>query len=346
MDQRAVTNWADWWSWVCAGLDGGAAPGGAAWIAVAGEVVVHDCHGWAAEVPQREPLRRDQRFDLASVTKAISTTSCVMALVEDGRVALDAAAAEYLPELAQWGKGAVTVRHLLTHTAGLAPFLRLYESSGTREEMQRRVLQAGLETTPGSRVTYSDLGFMTLGFLVEQVTGQRQDRYLAERVLAPLGLADELGYGPVPAASAVATEDCPWRQRVMRGEVHDENAYACAGVAGHAGLFGTVAAVGRFGQALLSGRLLAEATRRLLFAERHDVAARQFWLGWKRLDYESGDPLAFGHDGFTGTLLWVCPARRLVVALLTNRVHPSRDNRRLYDRRPAWVNAAARLASG
>lgn len=327
---------------VCDGLDGGAAPGGACWVAQDGEVVCHAHHGLARVEPSPRPLAGDMLFDLASVTKAIATTTCVLALAESGRLDLDAPAAEHLPELAAHGKATVTPRQLLTHQAGLPAWERYYETCATRAAVRERVLSTPLLRLPGVEVEYSDVGFLTLGFLVEAVTGERQDQTLG-RLLAPLGVGDVLRYLPSEPARCVATERCPLRGRVVQGEVHDENAWRCDGVAGHAGLFGTVEAVGRFGQAVLDRRVLLRATWDEVFALRRDVAAERFWLGWKRLDYGSGDAAAFGHDGFTGTLLWVSPARRLVVALLTNRVHPTRENRRLYDLRPAWIEAAVDL---
>lgn len=340
-----MADWQAWWNDVVAGLDSGAAPGGAAWVAVGDEVVCHAAHGHATLEPEPVPLELGHRFDLASVTKAIATTSCVMALVEDEAVALDASAAAYLPELADHGKVDLTVRELLTHTSGLPAWVHFYDTCANRAEVRAAVLSTPLESQPGEECRYSDVGFLTLGFLVEAVAGRREDVYLRERVLARLGF-DALGYGPIPAEQAVATELCKVRRRLVRGEVHDENAWTCGGVAGHAGLFGTVEAVGRFGLAMLRGEVFAPGTAAEMFRERQDVAAERFWLGWKRLQYDSGDGTAFGHDGFTGTLLWVCPARELVVGLLTNRVHPTRDNRRIYDLRPGWIAAAAELARG
>jgi len=339
-------DWQGWWADVTAGLAAGAAPGGAVWVAVNGEVKLHEAAGSATLEPAPEPLRKDMRFDLASVTKAIATTSCILALTDDGKLDLDAPAAELLPALAAHGKGALTPRQLMTHATGLPPWVHFYKTCRSRDAVREAVLATPLAQPPNTATVYSDVGFLTLGFLIEALTGQREDVYLRERVLAPLGLADGLGYLPANPAECVATEQDTWRGRLIRGEVHDENASACDGVAGHAGLFGQVAAVGRFGQAMLAGQWLGEATRADLFRVRDDLSAARVGLGWKRLQYDTTDQAAFGHDGFTGTLLWISPACGLVIALLTNRVHPTRANRVIYDHRPRWIHEAALLAGG
>jgi CubicO group peptidase (beta-lactamase class C family) len=256
----------------------------------------------------------------------------------------------------------------------------------------------------GSRCIYSDLEFLTLGLLVERVSGLRLDEFCRREFYEPLGLVDT-GYRPPPEkwARCAATEECAWRGRVMRGEVHDENAYACGGVAGHAGLFGTAPELAR----LLGSILAAHPAHRLPIADcrlpiadcqslesgvrksqianrksqdsgksqianrksqighgvrsllRSDTVAAmltrqpgpahdRFALGWKWLNYADGEVSAsedaFGHDGFTGTLLWADPRRDLAVVFLSNRVHPSRDNRRIYEVRPAFVRSVIRAA--
>ncbi|MBI2302945.1 MAG: beta-lactamase family protein [Armatimonadetes bacterium] len=335
--------WDIWWRSVTDGLDAGAAPGGAVWLAVDGKVELHEAHGHARVEPMAQPLDLGMWFDLASVTKAVATTTCVVALVEGGRLELDRPAAAHLPELASAGKAAVTPRHLLTHTAGLPPFDQYYRHCADRASVRAAVLATQRTGDVAGGPVYSDVGFLTLGFLTEAVTGQRQDAFLRDRILTPAGLADRLGYLPTDHERCVATERCAWRGRVMQGEVHDENAWRCDGVAGHAGLFGTVEGVGRFAQAVLERRILSADTWSEVFRPREDAAAQSFWLGWKRLGYDADDPAAFGHDGFTGTLVWVSPQRRMVLALLTNRVHPTRENRILYEHRPAWVHQAAML---
>lgn len=288
----------------------------------------------------------DTWWDLASVTKAVSTTSCVLSLLDDGRLELDQAIASYLPD-DELGQPTATIRQFLTHSTGLPPHRRLYAECPDRQAFRTELLRTSPASQAGSDCVYSDVGFLTLGFAVEALTGQRQDDFLRERVLQPLGLSEQLAYGPpVPPDRCAATEVCAYRGRLVRAEVHDENAWRCDGVAGHAGLFGTVEGVGRFGQEMLDHAVFSRAVYDELFTVRDDVASDRFWLGWKRLRYDTPDDPAFGHDGFTGTLLWCSPSARLVIALLTNRVHPTRANRRLYDFRPKWIHAAWELASG
>jgi len=339
-------SWDGWWSEVTAGLAAGAAPGGAVWAAIDGEVKLHAAAGSATLEPQPEPLRIEMFFDLASVTKAVATTSCILALMDDGRLDIHAPAAEHLPELAEYGKGDITTLQLLRHCAGYAPFVQFYRTCQSRSEVREKVMATPLAHPAGTETVYSDIGFLTLGFLIEAVTGQREDEFLRDRVMTPLGLAEQLRYLPPDPANCVATEKDGWRGRLIRGEVHDENASACGGVAGHAGLFGQVEAVGRFGQAMLDGQWFSVTTGSELFKVRDDISKDRFWLGWKRLRYDTTDETAFGHDGFTGTLLWVSPACRLVVALLTNRVHPTRANRVIYEHRTRWIHEAALLAGG
>ncbi len=333
--------WSDWWGEVTAGIDAGAAPGAGVWIQHRGRVVLDAVHGLAATDPSPEPLRPGMLYDLASITKAVATTSCLAALVLDGALDLDAPVAVHLPEAVP-SVGALTCRQLVTHTAGLPAHRRFHEACHTRDEVRAAVLATEPETPPGSACEYSDLGFLLLGFLIEQVTSASLAEYFRARVAGPLDLADDLLYRPLDPLRCVPTERCPIRGEVVRGLVHDENAWRCDGIAGHAGLFGTAQAVGRFAAALLHDELLPGA-RQFLFAPRTDPARDRFWLGWKRLDYGSGDESAFGHDGFTGTLVWVCPGLDLVIALLTNRVHPTRANRRIYELRPTWLHRAAAL---
>jgi CubicO group peptidase (beta-lactamase class C family) len=342
----SLPNFDPWWRAVCADLDAGAAPAAACVIRRGPRTLFAGCHGWATTLPQPEPLRPCQRFDLASVTKAVATTTLALSLWQDGDLDLDALLSAAAPALLAPGHalGGLTPRLLLTHQSGLPACGDFYRRCPDRAAVRAAVLATPLERDPGSEAVYSDVGFLLLGFVLERLAGRRLDELFAERLARPLGLAAELGYGPIPLADAVATEVCAWRGRLVRGEVHDENARACDHVAGHAGLFGTAGALAEFGARLLAGQILAPATLAEMLRPRADVAAGRFHLGWKRFDYESGDPRCFGHDGFTGTLLWLSPANDLTVVLLTNRVHPSRANRRLNDLRPGWLTQAVALA--
>ncbi|HIE52910.1 MAG TPA: class A beta-lactamase-related serine hydrolase [Armatimonadetes bacterium] len=336
----------------------GRIPGAVAVVLRAGEMVWQTAAGWAQVLPARRPMKYDTIFDLASVTKVVATTTAVMHLYQAGRLALDAPVAEYLPEF----HSVPTVRHLLTHTSGLPAWKPFYREHSSPEAIFAAVCATPLEHKPGTKCTYSDLGFITLGVLVERVSGEPLNVYCHRHLFAPLGLSDT-GFNPPPdkRSRCAATEECPWRGRILCGEVHDENAYACGGVAGHAGLFSTASDLAVFLHSLLeslappaAGRQTAEvlspATVRPMFAEQTGPAEERFWLGWKRLGYGEGgpqsSPLSFGHDGFTGTLLWADPERELGVILLTNRVHPRRENRRLYEVRPQFLSRVLRVVEG
>jgi len=315
--------------------------------------------GVAAFRPERIPMARDTIFDLASLTKNVATTTAVLRLVEDGRVGLDDPVAKHLPVFAERDKEAVTVRHLLTHAAGLKPWRgfhevliqkerktgeRLIGTPEGREWIVDRVLRSALVHEPGEAAVYGDLDFIALGALVEAVAGESLDAFCRARVFEPLGMKDTRFF-PIAVDGAdepalplslrrriAATENCPWRERILQGEVHDPNAFAMGGVAGHAGLFGTADDLLRFGQAWLdawherSDVLPAALVR--TFSERQHMPESSDWaLGWDTPTAgasSSGEHFSersVGHLGFTGTSIWVDLEREAIVVMLTNRVH-------------------------
>jgi len=329
-------------------------PGAVVVIARDGKVAVHRALGWAAVYPERRPMRPETLFDLASLTKVIATLPAVLRLIERGDIRLDDPLHLFFPEYQGEGREEIRIRHLLTHTAGLQPFSQaLRDPSRPREELIARIATLPLEAPPGTRIIYSDLGFILLGELVARVSGQPLERFVQEQVHGPLGFT-ETGFLPTGerAARAAATE---YRERLGRyqcGEVHDETATALGGIAGHAGLFSTAPEVAAYGQMWLDGgagvlspAMVAAATRD---QTPHIQGPEHRGLGWivAREDSESlscGDlfsPGSFGHTGFTGTSLWVDPHRRLVVALLTNRVHFGRTPH-IIRLRPRFHNAVA-----
>ena len=273
----------------------------------------------------------DTRYDLASLTKVVSTLPCVLRLLTDGAVRLDDPVRRFISN-AGWFQspslGDATIRELLTHTAGLPAWEPLY----TRTNDRLVGLGAALQTARPNigQVVYSDLGFIVLGAIIERVCGQRQDAFLREVVLDPMGMA-ETGYGPAGPPVA-ATENCGWRTCVLEGVVHDENAYALGGVAGHAGLFGTAGDLAAYCQAWLRGDprlgdpgLLAKAR-----SEQATGPGVRRALGWLLKGEGSfAGPAAslqgYGHTGFTGTSLWIEPDAGWFAVLLTNRVHPHRS---------------------
>lgn len=313
-------------------------------------------HGYHTFDRERSIEERDL-FDLASLTKVISTTTAIMLLVEDGLVDLDRPVADYLPAFGENGKGMITVRDLLAHVGGLIPFVP-FHMRGVRSgaEVRRRILSDTLAYEPGSQSRYSDFGPITLAWMTEAITGESFDAFVSKRVFEPLTMVDTgyLSNRNRNLENAVPTEiDDYFRRRTLQGEVHDETAWLLGGTAGHAGLFSTVRDLTRFaGMLSRDGRvgdtvfLRPETLRR--FTQRTDPEGRHTRaLGWdtkSMTGYSSAGsrfgPRSFGHTGFTGTSFWYDPDSHLYVILLTNRVYPTRDNRKHIPVRPAVANAA------
>jgi CubicO group peptidase (beta-lactamase class C family) len=290
-------------------------------------------------------------WDLASLTKVIGTTSSIMQLVSEGRIELDAPASRYLPRWKAPRAESITVRHLLTHSAGLPAWRPLYKEAWSAEEAMAQVYATSPDTAPGVRYVYSDLGFILLGEVVREVSGLPLDGYVMHRVFLPMGMRETRFLPSALWQSRTApTEIDPWRQRHLRGEVHDENSYQLGAVSGHAGLFSTARDLTRFAQTLLrsgwsipmprehgtngdaemdSLAVLDAATLRA-FTARQTLAGSHRALGWETPNGSNSagsrmSTSAFGHTGFTGTSLWIDPAQDLFVLLLTNRVNPTRQ---------------------
>jgi CubicO group peptidase (beta-lactamase class C family) len=290
----------------------------------------------------------DTIFDLASLTKVIATTSLVMRLVERRGLALEDPIKKWIPEWRGNDREHVTVRSLLSHSSGLTAWLPFFRDYTGRKDFQHAICALPLEYPPDTQSIYSDLGFILLGFIVEDAGGgpldAQSDVLLARVTRAPLL------FNPPPELrpSIAPTEHDAWRGRRLVGEVHDENCWALGGVSGHAGLFGTAAAVGDFARAVLGAlngtdaRLATAATART-FVTRAGVPGSRA-LGWDTMlpTSSSGTKMsasAFGHTGFTGTTLWIDRDREVYVVLLTNRVNPTRENTQIQQVRPALHDA-------
>jgi CubicO group peptidase (beta-lactamase class C family) len=290
--------------------------------------------------------RADTIFDLASLTKVISTASIAMRQVGDGRIDLDDPAGRFLPAFAAGDRGAISIRHLLTHASGLPAHARMWETASGRAAFERAIAALPLERAPGTKSVYSDPGFMLLGFVLESA-GRATLDVLFQPLAAEIG--DIWFNPPAQLMDRIApTERDPWRGRLLRGEVHDENAAALGGVAAHAGLFGTAPSVGAFARLVL--RTFHEPTSlgtpavMRHFATRSDVPDSSRALGWDTMLPTSScgtrlSPTAIGHTGFTGTSLWIDWERDLYVVFLTNRVHPTRANEQHAALRPMLHDA-------
>lgn len=277
---------------------------------------------------------RDTIFDLASLTKVLSTAPLLMRAIEQGELGLDDRVADHLPEWRGDDRLGITIRDLLSHASGLPAHRHYYLQLAGAEAIRQAIVREPLDYSPRTASLYSDLGFMLLGFLLGRgrSLGERFDALKSD--IAP---ADDLQFHP-PAVwlrRTAPTEMDWWRGRLLRGEVHDENTFALGGAAGHSGLFGTVAGVGSFARHLLqvlSGRTGAfrAGTVAEFITRRADVPGSRA-LAWDTMLPTSScgrlmSARAFGHTGFTGTSLWIDPERGIYVVLLTNRVHPSRAN--------------------
>jgi serine-type D-Ala-D-Ala carboxypeptidase len=333
-------------------------PGGVLAARSENEIKILIVAGQLSSEPASEAVEASTIYDLASLTKPLATATSILLLVQTGKLELDAAIGNVLIELKGAPIGAASVRDLLTHRSGLPGWRPLYERldaeglawgraepSAVRQAMLRQIRDEPLVSQVGEQSLYSDLGFILLGCAVERASGLLLDQYFNEAVAQSLR-AQPLFFNRMTAASPpridqaslpiAPTEWDDWRKRVLKGEVHDENAAAMGGVAGHAGLFGTAESVLAVSGAwlaayhgdgsILDRQLVREFTRKQLQPSHSSWA-----LGWDTPTVlsSSGNHFSsesFGHLGFTGTSIWIDPARKMEVALLTNRVHPSRKN--------------------
>lgn len=311
----------------------------------------------------------DQRtiFDLASLTKVICTTTLAMRAVDDGALTLDDPVSGWIPEWRGADRRDVTVRDLLAHSSGLTAYLPYYRDLAGRAEFQAAIATSPLEYEPRAKAIYSDLGFILLGFILQDARNRSAVTWpgtldpavlLASqfRRLSSYLSADPLTFMPPRdwRERMAPTEHDGWRGRTPVGEVHDENAWALGGVAGHAGLFATASGVGAFARAALhtiqGNNVLARATTMRQFIRRTDVPGSSRALGWDTMLPTSScgtrlSATAIGHTGFTGTSLWIDWERDLYVVLLTNRVHGGRENTRIQQVRPRFHDAVVQELS-
>ncbi|HEY4188127.1 MAG TPA: serine hydrolase [Polyangia bacterium] len=345
-------------------------PGAVVLVSSEGKTVFLEACGRRQIVPEALPATEATIYDVASVTKAAVTSVLAMQAVQNKLLRLDDPVQQHLPEFVDEGpgsdKGAVTIRQLLAHAGGLAAHRPFYASVDAgpgperRLEIMRAAAREPLAGPPGVKSLYTDLGFILLGWILERLGGARLDAQARRAIFQPLGLMASMfvdvdaGTGPRPQdlGPVAATERCPSRQRMLVGEVHDLNAFAMGGVAGHAGLFSTAADLAAIAQALVSA-WRGDPSAALV---DRDVV-REFWrpagipgsswrLGWDGpadKNSQAGTLLsraAVGHLGFTGCSLWIDPARDLIIVLLSNRVHPTvRDDPRFRLFRPAVHDA-------
>jgi CubicO group peptidase (beta-lactamase class C family) len=284
------------------------------------------------------PVPNDRTlWDLASLTKVIGLTSGIMQLVAQKRIDINAPVQKYLPTWTGRNKELVTIRHLLTHTSGLPAFKPYDEITHDPDSLAKLMFNTPLDTTPGAKMVYSDIGAWTLGQILEKVTGQKLDVYLHEHVFEPAGMHDTQYKPPASLIPRIApTEFDPKRGGLVRGKVHDERAYYLGGVSAHAGLFSDAHDLTRFAQMYLHGGEI-DGVRVLPHDEIRVFTTRQVQdraLGWQKPDSSNSaghlmSEEAFGHTGFTGTSIWIDPPRDIFIILLSNRVNPTRANTKI-----------------
>jgi len=322
-------------------------------------VVFHEAYGLRQSVPSSLAMTKGTLFDLASLTKPVCTSLLAMIMTQKGKLDLDQSLETWFHPIGDPAKRRITVRQLLSNRSGLPGWRPYYQEYAkdrypiSADELAQRVLAEPLEMLPGAGEIYSDLGFILLGRILERASGLPLDQLFQEELAQPLGLR-QMGYrrgdghqGELAGTeeNIAATERCGWRNRVLVGEVHDENCHLLGGVAGHAGLFSTADDLDRIVSELFKafhGRSrLFSVTAMKAFFERQVAPPRGTWaLGWdtpSEQDSTAGryySKNSFGHNGFTGTSLWVDFDRNVSVVFLTNRVHPSRENTAIRALRP------------
>ncbi len=329
----------------------GRLPGAVVFVGRKGRLVWHKTYGSRVVDPSREPMTPDTVFDVASLTKVVATATSVMILVERGKVRLNDPVSHYIPELKGDGRERVTIEQLLTHVSGYAPDFDLRERWTGHDEAIKRLIAEPLRNPPGTRFTYSDIGFIALGEVVGRVSGTSLDQFAKKNIFEPLKMRDtsfrpaeslqtrvaptEKRRGQLSYLGDTAANIGPEGEVWLRGQVHDPTSYRMNGVAGHAGLFSTANDLSIYCQMILNGgeyggvRILAPLTVAEMTRPRIiNSAGGTRGLGWDintSFSSNRGElfPLgSFGHTGFTGTSIWIDPASEMFVVFLSNRVHP------------------------
>lgn len=338
-------------------------------VTLRGELIAHKALGRFTYDPASPAVATDSIFDLASVTKVVATTAMAMILYERGVLDLETPVTAIVPEFSADDprRGEVTLRQLLAHSSGLPAYEKLYLRAKNRDELLQAAFSTELTAAPGTRVEYSDIGFIILGVALERLADESLDAFCQREVFGPLALshttfnpprswrdrvpptANECGADiSVRAAADAATKPVPstFRGRVIQGEVQDENASVLGGIAGHAGVFSTAEDVAVFAHTMLNGGhpILRLDTVQLFIRREASPAGTSRVLGWDTpcAPSQSGkyfSPRSFGHLGYTGTSLWIDPERQLSITLLTNRTWPDCRNQAIKQVRPAFHDA-------
>lgn len=347
----------------------GVFPGAVVLVAKGDEIAFERAFGCRSLAPEKTPMQSDTIFDLASLTKPLATAIAMMLLVREKKIRLEDRVTRFFPNFGVFGKTHVTFRHLLAHCSGLPAWKPYYEdivkgekdgrinfvaSRAAKSYVFERIHREKPIAPPGIQSLYSDLGFMLLGEVVEEISGWTLDRYCQDKIFRPTGLRStsfvdltQLRMRRLqPAKEMIApTENCVWRKKMLCGEVQDDNAYAMGGVAGHAGLFSSARDINsllrRLNRCLRGEDPFAPAPLvREFFTRDQTVRGSTYALGWDTPSAENSSsgthfsPSSVGHLSFTGTSVWWDQEKDCHVILLSNRVHPSRANDKIKSFRP------------
>lgn len=347
----------------------GVFPGAVVLVSKDGETVFESAFGSRSLIPEKTPLKPNTIFDLASLTKPLATSIAIMLLVREKKIRLDDQITRFIPMYGVFGKSTATFRQMLNHSSGLAAWKPFHEeivklekagrinfvaSRAAKSFVYEQIHREKPLNAPGAQSLYSDLGFMILGETVEVVSGTGLDRFCQDRIFKPLGMRSTAFVDLTqlrtrrlqPVEDMIApTENCPWRKKILCGEVHDDNAYAMGGVAGHAGLFSSARDIDALIACLNRCRLgkdnfLPRALLEEFLAKDEKVPSSTCALGWDTPSPEKSasgaffSPRSVGHLGFTGTSLWWDLEKNCHIILLSNRVHPTRKNDKIREFRP------------
>jgi CubicO group peptidase (beta-lactamase class C family) len=325
-------------------------PGAVVLVWKNGQIIYNKGFGNFTYDKNSEQVTTNTLYDLASLTKVVATTNATMICCDRKLFSLDDPVVKFIPEFGQNGKDKITIKNLLLHNAGLVAWKKFYEYYSTPEEVLNDIYASKLEYEPGTKMVYSDLGFITLGKIIEKVSGKTLDKFCKDEIFTPLKMNSTF-FNPgdsIKKLCAPTEVDNYWRKKTLQGEVHDETSAMLNGVAGHAGLFSTAEDISKLISVLvnkgkLEGDNFIKQSTVELFTKRYSEQSTRA-LGWDTKSEKgssSGDYFSlnsFGHTGFTGTSIWVDPDKNLFVVFLTNRVYPTRDNFKLGKVRPELHN--------
>jgi beta-glucosidase-like glycosyl hydrolase/CubicO group peptidase (beta-lactamase class C family) len=336
------------------GIKNKAFPGAVVLVEQDGKILLNKAYGNYTYEKNSRPMEKNTIFDLASVSKVIATTTASMICYDRKLFSLDDKVTKYFPEFGVNGKDKITILNLLLHNAGLPPFKNFYNPLLSKEEVFKDICASKINYPVGSKMEYSDLGMITVGKIIEKVTGKTLDAFCRDEIFKPLGMHNTMYNPPAKLKDKCApTEfDDYFRKRQLQGEVHDEAASVLGGVAGHAGLFSTTEDLSKLLQMILNRgiykgkRYIKESTVALFTTKYSEQSTRG--LGWDTKSPSGSSagnlmgPRSYGHTGYTGTCVWTDPDKKLIVVFLTNRVYPTRNNSKIGEVRPKLHDAVVK----